>query len=261
MNEQHETTERESHRRPTPVPRLLVHLLVIGVVATWVPFAWIALSRASLKRNPPPHLFQDMMVQPKLTAQAASPLFADGRAMRPQLAGTIARGDLRADDFLHRGYATDDNGHAIEVPVPGAANNTKDRKWFSGYPAQVKVTPELVARGQQRFNIYCAPCHGQSGEGNGITNIRAQKLNTEGWVQPSNIVGIDAQGRSVYGEELYPGGKLFNTITHGIRTMPGYGAQISPADRWAIVAYVRALQLSRNGRVDQLTNDQREKLR
>jgi mono/diheme cytochrome c family protein len=105
---------------------------------------------------------------------------------------------------------------------------------------QIPVNRDTLLLGQKQFNIYCAVCHGQDGGGNGLVNVRAQKILASNWVPPSSM-----HQATLYAD-VYPDGKLFNTITNGIRKMPGYAGQITANDRWAIVAYVRALQLSRN---------------
>ena len=152
--------------------------------------------------------------QPKFMAQEVNPLFADRRAMRPLVPGTIAQNDLRTDDHLYRGLVKGE--WALTFPMP--------------------VTDAVMQRGRERFDIYCAAFHGLSGYGDGMTARRAVALNTPGWVQPSSYHTDLVRGRPV--------GHLFNTITYGIRTMPSYSAQIPVEDRWAIVAYVRARQRS-----------------
>jgi mono/diheme cytochrome c family protein len=105
--------------------------------------------------------------------------------------------------------------------------------FFNGLPAQIKVDERLLKRGRERFDIYCASCHGADGLGNGAVNSRAEGVHSK-WVRPSDLTSALVRGRA--------DGHVFNTITNGIRNMPGYGAQIPVEDRWAIVAYVRALQ-------------------
>ncbi len=109
--------------------------------------------------------------------------------------------------------------------------------------------------GKQKFEIYCAVCHGNDGGGNGLVNRRAQRILATAWVQPSSM-----HQDTLYAEQ-YPDGKLFNTITNGIRKMPGYQSQISTHDRWAIVAYVRALQTSQNAKLDDLPADKRNEVK
>lgn len=222
-------------------PRWLIHVIIISVVASWVPFALIAESRTSKKSVAPFHPFQDMDAQPKSKAQAASSVFADGRAMRPRIDGTIARGELIVDDHLQHGYRTTDEGKPVVVKN---AQGVEEYDWIAGYPKQIQINQALLQRGRERFDIYCAPCHGLSGQGNGMVHQRAVSLPAEaraGWVQPSNMSDI-----SVYGQGQYAEGRLFHTIGYGARSMRGYASQINVEDRWAIVAYVRALQLAQN---------------
>jgi hypothetical protein len=136
-----------------------------------------------------------------------SPLFADGAAARPLVAGTVARGHLDDDTLLYQGKV---NGqHAMAFPFP--------------------ITREDLDRGQERFNIYCSPCHGRTGEGNGMVVQR-------GYRQAANY-HIDRLRDA-------PVGYLFDVVTNGFGVMPDYKAQIPVEDRWRIIAYVRALQLS-----------------
>ncbi|HEX7009874.1 MAG TPA: cytochrome c [Phycisphaeraceae bacterium] len=221
---------------PRP-PFWLVAGLMTLVVLSWVPLALIARARVTLSPKRAVHIFQDMDKQAKYTAQGVNPLFADGRAMRPPVPGTVARGELELDDHYDRGYEL----------VQGA-----DGQWqveyFRGFPEQVEVNEALVTRGREQFNIYCAPCHGLDGSGQGAVHarvLRSQAADTV-WVPPVDLHAKMPDGRLVYGEGLYPEGKLFNVITNGIRNMPGYAAQIDVPDRWAIVAYIRALQWSQD---------------
>lgn len=107
-------------------------------------------------------------------------------------------------------------------------------------------------RGEQRFNIYCAVCHGVDGGGQGLVTQRALRLEQGTWVQPT----------SIYSEAVVeqPVGKLFNTISHGVRKMPGYKEHISVEDRWAIVLYLRALQRSQLATIDDLPKDKQVEL-
>ena len=138
---------------------------------------------------------------------------------------------------------TDDKFDALNPPTSDQ-DLAKDNGFYVRIiPNEVKVTPEFLHRGQERFNIYCAPCHGMAGYGDGMVNARAQALMAVGadgtaWTQPQNLIEPKIISR--------PDGSLFNTITNGIRTMPPYDKQITVIDRWAIVAYVRALQHSQH---------------
>jgi mono/diheme cytochrome c family protein len=123
------------------------------------------------------------------------------------------------------------------------ATGKMEASFFDTFPAQTPVSAELIERGRGRFNIYCAPCHGMDGYGHGPVNDRALELMNLGqsvtWTQAASMHAEPARSRPV--------GHIYNTINLGIRNMPGYGHQVqAPADRWAIVAYVRALQLSQD---------------
>jgi len=150
-------------------------------------------------------------------------LFVDGRAMRPRVEGTIAQGEMVNDTHFFMGV--DQNA------------------WADSYPAIVEVDRQFVERGQERFNIYCSPCHGAGGFGDGLIHKRASQLletgvNGTSWVAPKNLHEDAIRQQTV--------GQLFNTVTNGVRTMSGYASQIPTNDRWAIVAYIKALQLSQN---------------
>ena len=151
---------------------------------------------------------QDMHDAPRYEPLEGSAFFADGRSSRVLPANTVARGQLREDDHLYTGKV--DGQLAVEFPMP--------------------VTSETMARGQERFNVFCSPCHGRTGEGNGMVVQR-------GFRQPP----------SFHEDRLLnaPVGYYFDVMTNGFGAMQDYAAQVPVADRWAIAAYVRALQLSR----------------
>jgi mono/diheme cytochrome c family protein len=126
-----------------------------------------------------------------------------------------------------------------ETPAPAAPAGAVDTTpWLTENP--LELTSAALLRGREKFEIYCAVCHGNDGAGNGLVNRRAQRILATAWVQPSSM-----HQETLYADQ-YADGKLFNTITNGIRKMPGYASQITTKDRWAIVAYVRALQASQN---------------
>ncbi|MBI5504391.1 MAG: cytochrome c [Deltaproteobacteria bacterium] len=166
---------------------------------------------------------QDMHNQAKYRPMRETPFFADHRSARPLVAGTIARGKLGEDKLLTTGRDGD--------------------KFSSIFP--FPITADLVARGRERFNIYCSPCHGRTGEGRGMVVQR-------GYKQPPSF--HDARLR-----DLGPG-YFFNVITNGFGVMPGYAVQVPATDRWAITSYIRALQLSRNASVDDLTSEEKSRL-
>ena len=181
------------------------------------------------------HYILDMDNQVKAKTQHASEVFDDGREIRPPIAGTVARQNYYPDPHLAYGF----------TKTWDAPKSTWNVTFDTGFPAEIQVNEALLKQGQKKFNTYCMPCHGYDGTGDGPVNYRAQELQSDGvpgmsWVQPKNLTGADIMAR--------PDGHIFNTITNGIRNMAGYGPQIpDPHDRWAIVAYVRALQLSHTG--------------
>jgi mono/diheme cytochrome c family protein len=162
----------------------------------------------------------DMWRQPKQEPLDESEFFADGAANRPLLPGTIARGHLREDDAY----------------FVGASNG----KWLDGFPAGVKVDRPLLDRGQERFNIYCSPCHGRLGDGQGMIAKRGFTLK-----RPVGNYHTDRLRKM-------PVGHFYDVITNGYGAMFSYASRIEPQDRWAIVAYIRALQLSQYSTPDLL---------
>lgn len=167
---------------------------------------------------------QDMHDQPRHEPLEASVLFADGRSSRPLIEGTVARGQLRADHELYTGL--DAAGQFVsDLPTP--------------------LTRELLERGQSRFNAFCSPCHGRRGDGGGMVVQR-------GFKQPQSFHQARLQDTPV--------GYYYDVISRGFGEMSRYAAQLSPRDRWAIVAYIRALQVSRNVPVAALTDEERQHL-
>jgi len=223
------------------MPAGIVYGLIVIVTASLVPFAVFAMARESRSRSPRIHAIGDMDWQAKFKAQRENPLFADGRSEREPPAGTVAMGDLREDDHFYRGKL---NG-----------------VWASTFPPQVEISPQTMDRGKERFGIYCSPCHGLAGAGDGMVAKRAESLalvasdpSNFAWVQPTNLAQDHLR--------QMPVGQLFNTITHGIRNMPAYGPQIKVEDRWAILLYVRALERSRGGaKIAELSSDERQQLK
>jgi len=193
---------------------LVTAFLVVLVIS-------IAGFRGRLSTRPPVEVFPDMDRQAKYKPQAESRFFADGRADRPLPAGVVPRGRsvvadpdfLRAADFLYRGKAP--NG-----------------EFARGFPPSLPISESFMARGRERYTIYCAPCHGALGDGQGIT-------------KPYGMVTT----ASYHDDRLrqMPEGEIFNTITNGKNTMGAYADKLSPEDRWAVILYVRALERARQG--------------
>jgi mono/diheme cytochrome c family protein len=213
------------------LPRWLIFTLVILVVLSWVPLALIMRARVTQTTKPRIHLVPDMDNQPKYKAQQRNPLFADRRAARAPVEGTVARGSLAVSSEVSSGRVGDG--------------------WVQQNPESVDAA--TLARGRQRYEIFCSPCHGLSGYGDGMVAKRADELQEGTWTPPTSLHTELIRTR--------PDGHLYNTISNGIRNMPGYGSQIEIEDRWAIVAYVRALQRSQNATVDDVPDEIRAQLR
>ncbi len=219
------------------MPRIIIYTLLILTLLAILPPVVIAQVRSKPGPNPPINLIQDMDLQAKFKAQSKNDLFADDRSQRVQVAGTVARGEANLDEHLNKGVA--------------------GGQWVTTTPATLPMTRELLERGQGRFNIYCSPCHGYSGMGNGTVNQRALELvaNADGPV--NGTVWVAAKSLHDATVTIQPIGQLFNTVTNGVRNMAGYQSQIPVADRWAIVAYVKALQRSQDAKLADVPADKR----
>jgi len=169
----------------------------------------------------------DMYDQPKYRTFEACDFFADGSSARPLVPGTIARGQLHEDEVFYTGRR--DGQFVNELP---SGND-------------LELSAELLQRGHQRFDIFCANCHGQAGYGDGMIVQR-------GFRRPPSF-HIDRLRNM-------PLGYFFDVMTNGFGAMPTYNLQVDPRDRWAIAAYLRALQLSQNARPDDVPADERKKL-
>ncbi len=358
------------------IPKPFFILLGLLALAATIPPLIVARMRVTNSDKPRYHVFYDMDFSPAKDAQQVSTLFADGRAMRPDVPGTVAVGQYdEAMDFytgidmeklskidapranrlvralLNAPVAQDGEAPAAEEPAveepakpespveepkegqqPAAEQTTAEEPAAESPPAEetpadapaaeateapstdapaadvpaeeakpempaenaavptaepatkpenasatpaavapasavvvdttpwltqnpVSISSEVLSRGREKFEIYCAVCHGNDGRGNGLVNRRAQRLLSTAWVQPSSM-----HQETLYSEQ-YADGKLFNTISNGIRKMPGYASQIKSHDRWAIVAYVRALQASQNATLEDLPADKRVEIK
>jgi len=152
---------------------------------------------------------QKMANQPRYDPLEASDFFTDGMSARPRIAGTVARGELVTNEFFSTGKMGGQDGNGFPIPVDAA----------------------LLDRGNERFNIYCTPCHGRLGDGKGMIPSR-------GYRHPPTFHSDALRNQ--------PTGHFFDVMTNGFGAMPQYGTIIPPRDRWAIIAYIRALQLSQN---------------
>ncbi len=217
-------------KEPNKLPRPILYVGAVLVALSLVPLALLARERAGIKTQPRLQVVPDMDSQPKFKAQSANPLFRDGRAMRRPVAGTVARDEPDPDGPL--------------------ASGRRDGEWLERNA--LPVTGALMERGRERFGIYCAPCHGLAGAGDGLVSRRADRLQEGTWTPPTDLASRAVRERA--------DGHLFNTIGNGIRNMPAYGSQIPPADRWAVVAYVRALQRARHATLEDVPPDARDRL-
>lgn len=166
---------------------------------------------------------QDMHDQPRYKALAGTDFFADHRASRPTVEGTVARGHLRIDEARYTGKIDGEDIDQFPIPIAKAD----------------------IERGQGRFNIYCTPCHGRLGDGNGMVVLRGYR-----------------QAASYYSEKMMkaPVGHFFDVITNGFGAMPSYASRVAPDDRWRIAAYIRALQMSESATINDVPADQRQTL-
>jgi mono/diheme cytochrome c family protein len=205
-----------------PQSRLLTAMMVLTAVLM-VLLAGCARERIS--DQPPIHLNPNMDSQPKYKSQAESRFFSDGATMRLPVAGTVARGELREDDGFFLGKTAD--GSFLKT-------------------APVEVTIQLLERGQERYDIYCSPCHGRTGDGRGI-------VVTRGYVPPPTFHSDRIRD--------LPDGQVYDVISNGVRNMPAYRYQIQPKDRWAIVSYLKALQRSRNATINDIPIEMRETIK
>jgi mono/diheme cytochrome c family protein len=195
-------------------PAVIYWALAVLFVLALIPPLVVARMRVTTSSSPRIHLLKDMDSQPKYKAQTASPLFRDGRSNRPQVPGTVARGRLQDDEHLYLGKI--------------------EGQWARTFPRSVPLTMDTMRRGRERFDVYCATCHGLTGDGNGMIALRALKRSEPNWVPPLQLYAESVRQQPV--------GQIFNSITNGVRTMPSYRAQIPAEDRWAIVLYLQALQ-------------------
>ena len=184
--------------------------------ATFVSFVAAALVLAGCR--------QDMHDQPKYIPLRESTFFTDSRSARPLVDGTVARGHLRDDELTYTGKV---NGQDATV-----------------FPSPVDA--RVMARGRERFDVHCSPCHGRTGQGDGMVVLR-------GYRRPPSLHVDRLRGAPV--------GHFFDVITNGFGAMPDYATQIRAEDRWAIIAYVRALQLSAHATPDDVPPSERDTIR
>lgn len=242
-------------RLPKP-PMILVSVLAIGAFIPLGLGSWVWYDRNDFQDKPRVHIFQDMDNQAKKKAQSASDVFADGRAMRHYAPGTVAWGRtvkgpdptmLKDDDLAYRGYEVDpESGEIVTV---AAGEGDAQPKYLAGFPETIEVNYDFMRQGRDQYMIHCYTCHGADGMGLGPTkramdvwaayDVNAEPNKKSGTV---SLIPANLQDLSRFGEPVYANGRVFNTITMGQGTMAGLGDQIKVKDRWAIIAYLRAMQ-------------------
>jgi mono/diheme cytochrome c family protein len=269
---------------PSELPRWILLGALLIVLAGLIPAAIVLNMRASFSDLPRWHVFFDMDFQPKKKPQQTTTIFKDGRTMRPQVPGTISRGQLDQQDPFYLGYdpmkvtsidtekqiyvSTVDSvanlsalGSVAQPPAGTPAAGTP----AAGTPAAgaapvlpfleklpIEANEENIKLGKAKYEIYCSACHGYSGYGDGLVSKRAASLAQDTWTPPSSLHLDRIQKQPV--------GQIFHTISKGQGKMASYASSITPKERWSIVLYVRALQRSRNANIDDVPVDQRGSL-
>jgi mono/diheme cytochrome c family protein len=215
--------------------------LAVAVVAT-ISFLGF---QGKKSKDTPVYVFDDMDYQNKYKAQGENAFFADGRDARPPVTGTVARGTgLEPTKVFSDGFRRAESMNPAFVTGKDAKGAflagfpEKSLSFSKGQLNDYKVSQLTLEAGRGKFQIYCAVCHGQAGDGNGIMKVRSA---IEG---DAAIVTIASLQTPII--RAYPNGQIYDVITNGKNTMMGYGDKLSPEERWAVVAYVRALQLSQN---------------
>lgn len=252
----------------TKLPSWLAPLGVIAMLLLLLPPVAIFSAYGSTSRQPRLHVVPDMDWQHKFKTQTLSPniaekddpvyLFEDDRAMRQPVMGSVQFGSLETDSEMYHGIKKEFYEQALVArqkqfvltstaaqddeaePAADAVAGENVEQWIDQFPKGFVVDGDTIARGKERFNIYCSVCHGYDGNGNGLVNQRAVALNANGQAQWTAAKSL--HDATVKDPKANPTGRIYDTITNGRNTMGPYKDQIPVEDRWAIVAYVKALQ-------------------
>jgi mono/diheme cytochrome c family protein len=294
---------------PAELPKFIWLGALLLVLTGLIPLMIVLNIRESFSDKPRFHVFLDMDFQPKKKAQQQTTVFADGRTMRPQVVGTVGRGQLEEQDAFYLGYdpndlaaapksvaaklvsvqdgaaqppaeipateqaakpdeakpvdpnqqppAADAATPAVDAVQPPAATpatmpaaEAPEKPWITELP--IEANEANMKLGELKFQVYCSTCHGYAGYGDGLVHKRADALAQGTWLPPTSmhIDRVKAQ----------PVGKIFNTISKGQGKMAGYANAITPKERWAIVLYIRALQRSRDAKLDDIPVEKRSSL-
>jgi len=275
------------HHAPPKFPAWGWGVAALLIITSWLPLALIVRSRTVKTERQPIHLFLDMDFQPRYGPQDAQDQswdgfsgparFPDGRIMRPPVPGTVRYDTPEAevagvdpdDDHFYRGYETDGNLKTVMAEVEVSGNKVREPKYYVGFPEGLVIDRGLLERGRERYNIYCAVCHGRDGYGNGPVYERIKMRQN---LDPDAIAGFP-EPRDLHLPQVLdmPSGKLYDRITRGVfavdektgrksYTMWPYAAQVTPHDRWAIVAYIRLMQRAQRFPVGELPEDLRSEV-
>ena len=217
-------------------PSIAISVLLVGLAVGVIGFGTLGL-QGKMSRKPPLELFPDMDRQAKLRPQEPNRFFANGVSSQLAPAGTIARGEpiQTANGAVYRFEDSPVNTGRLAGSTNFVENNP------------LPMSEGLLQRGHDRFDIYCAPCHGKIGDGNGIVKKLGVMPAVANLHDPRIVKMTD--------------GEIFNTVTFGKGTMGAVGPLIQAEDRWAVIAYLRALKLSQLGTLDDLTPEQRAALK
>jgi len=252
---------------PSELPRSILLGALLLVLAGLIPSAIVLNMRASFSDLPRWHVFFDMDFQPKKKPQQTTTIFKDGRSMRPQVPGTISRGQLTKEDPFYLGFdplkvsalglekqiyvsATDSPEEFDQPPAAAAPGATPNLPWLDKLP--IEATEANIKLGKLKYETYCAACHGYAGFGDGLVAKRALSLAQDTWTPPTSLHSERVQKQPV--------GQIFHTISKGQGKMASYASSITPEERWAVVLYVRALQRSRNAKIEDVPVEQRSSL-
>jgi len=252
---------------PTEIPRPIWLGALLLVLAGLIPAAIVLNMRASFSDLPRWHVFFDMDFQPKKKPQQTTTIFKDGRTMRPPVPGTVSREQLTKEDPFYLGYdpmkasvSLSDQDKQIFVSTNSIASAAQTQAADAGRPPKSAMLDKLpieaneanIKLGKTKYETYCAACHGYAGFGDGLVAKRAASLQQDTWLAPTSLHAHRVQEQSV--------GDIFYTITKGQGKMAAYASSITPEERWAIVLYVKALQRSRNAKIEDVPVEQRSSL-
>jgi mono/diheme cytochrome c family protein len=252
---------------PAELPRPIWLGSLLLVLAGLIPAAIVLNMRASFSDLPRWHVFFDMDFQPKKKPQQTTTIFKDGRSMRPQVPGTVSRGQLSQEDPFYLGYdplkvsalgldkqifvsATDNAPYSLIQPPAGDGGAALNLPWVDKLP--IDASDENIKLGKTKYETYCSACHGYAGYGDGLVAKRASSLAQDTWTSPTSLHADRVQKQLV--------GQIFHTISKGQGKMASYASSITPEERWAVVLYVKALQRSRNAKIEDVPVEQRSSL-